>query len=76
MACYLSNITIPSTVTYIGGSAFYQCSGLDSITIPSSVTYIGVAAFDQISNSFYIVVSPNSYTLTYVKKYHIQYMIK
>ena len=31
-------MTIPSSVTSIGGYAFYGCSGLTSLTIPSSVT--------------------------------------
>ena len=51
---YTGDVTIPATVTYggktysvtsIGGSAFYDCSGLTSITIPNSVTSIGDYAF-------------------------------
>ena len=34
----LTSLTIPSSVTSIGGYAFYGCSGLTSLTIPSSVT--------------------------------------
>ncbi len=37
--------TIPSTVTTVNGSAFYDCDGLTSITIPSSVTAIGSYGF-------------------------------
>ncbi|MDR0303177.1 MAG: leucine-rich repeat protein, partial [Chitinispirillales bacterium] len=37
--------SIPSSVTSIGSSAFYYCSGLTSVTIPSSVTSIGSDAF-------------------------------
>ena len=41
----LTSITIPNSVTSIGGSAFYNCTGLSSITIPDSVTSIGGSAF-------------------------------
>ena len=39
------NTVIPNTVTSIGESAFYGCSGLSSMTIPGSVTSIGYNAF-------------------------------
>ena len=39
------NTTIPNSVTSIGNSAFYGCSGLTSITIPNSVNSIGNHAF-------------------------------
>ena len=38
---------IPNTVTSIGSSAFFVCSGLTSITIPNSVTSIGRMAFSR-----------------------------
>jgi hypothetical protein len=41
----LTSLTIPSSVTSIGSSAFRDCSGLTSLTIPSSVTSIGSSAF-------------------------------
>ncbi|MBQ2704610.1 MAG: leucine-rich repeat domain-containing protein [Clostridia bacterium] len=41
----LTSITIPNSVTSIGGSAFSGCTGLTSITIPNSVTTIGGSAF-------------------------------
>ena len=39
------NTTIPNSVTSIGNSAFFGCTGLTSITIPGSVTSIGYEAF-------------------------------
>lgn len=54
-ASYSGQITIPSTVNYnnksysvtsIGNSAFFYCSGLTSITIPEGVTSIGDGAFE------------------------------
>ena len=41
----LTSVTIPDSVTSIGGSAFYGCTGLTSVTIPDSVTSIGGSAF-------------------------------
>ena len=41
------SVTIPSGVTYIWYSAFYQCAGLTSITIPSGVTNMNSDAFDE-----------------------------
>jgi hypothetical protein len=41
----LTSVTIPNSVTVIGGSAFSDCDGLTSITIGNSVTEIGDAAF-------------------------------
>ena len=43
----LTSITIPNSVTYIGGYAFSDCSSLTSITIPDSVTKIGGYAFED-----------------------------
>jgi BspA type Leucine rich repeat region (6 copies) len=37
--------TIPNSVTYIGGEAFWSCTGLTSVMIPNSVTGIEVSAF-------------------------------
>ena len=42
---HLTSITIPDSVTKIGGGAFSECVSLTSITIPASVTNIGDYAF-------------------------------
>lgn len=53
---YSGEIIIPSTVSYksknltvtgIGGSAFYECNGVEKITIPNTVTTIGYMAFRE-----------------------------
>lgn len=41
----IKKISISNSVTSIGNSAFYDCSGLTSATIPNSVTSIGSYAF-------------------------------
>ena len=38
-------MTIPNSVTSIGGCAFQGCNGLLSVTIPNSITSIGSGAF-------------------------------
>jgi hypothetical protein len=42
--------TIPTSVTSIGNSAFYECVGLTNVTIPNSVTGIGPYAFVNCSS--------------------------
>ncbi|MBR1717472.1 MAG: leucine-rich repeat protein, partial [Paludibacteraceae bacterium] len=54
-------VTIPNSVTSIGDSAFYRCSGLTSVTIGNSVTSIGERAFEFCS-SLTSVTIPNSVT--------------
>ena len=41
----MTTVTIPNSVTDIGGEAFSYCSGLTEVTIPNSVTTIGGGAF-------------------------------
>ena len=63
--CYdmsvLASITIPNSVTSIGGGAFSGCSSLTSVTIPHSVTSIGNDAFYGCS-SLTSVAIPSSVT--------------
>ena len=63
--CYdmsvLASITIPNSVTSIGGGAFSGCSSLTSITIPNSVTSIGDWAFRSCT-ALTSVTIPNSVT--------------
>ena len=78
---YSGSVTIPSSVTYngttysvtsIGRSAFYGCSGLTSITIPNSVTCIGNDAFlncssltSPVYNAHCFAYMPTSYSGAY-----------
>ena len=57
----LTSLTIPSSVTSIGWSAFSGCSGLTSLTIPSSVTSIGYYAFSGCSGLTSLTI-PSSVT--------------
>lgn len=57
----MTSITIPSTVTSIGGRAFSGCKGLTGISIPSSVTSIGEYAFSGCTGLTSITI-PSSVT--------------
>ena len=52
---------IPSSVTSIGSSAFYNCTSLTNITIPSSLITIGSYAF-QCCSSLTSVIIPSNIT--------------
>ena len=65
---YNGSVVIPESVTYngvtysvtsIGNSAFYDCTGLTSITIPNSVTSIGYQAFYNCSGLTSILIPGN-----------------
>ena len=57
----LASISIPESVTSIGGYAFRDCSSLTSISIPESVTKIGNYAFQNCSSLTSIII-PESVT--------------
>jgi len=57
----LTSITIPNSVTTIGGYAFYGCTGLTSVIIPNSDTTIEHYAFSGCSGLPSITI-PNSVT--------------
>ncbi|MBR1822121.1 MAG: leucine-rich repeat protein, partial [Clostridia bacterium] len=42
----LTSVTLPSSLTDIGASAFFGCAGLPEITLPDGVTSVGSGAFD------------------------------
>ena len=56
-------VTIPSSVTSIGSSAFYGCSGLTSVTIPSTVTNIGGFAFCECNSLEVVVLQEDSLSI-------------
>ncbi len=67
---YYGKVVIPESVEYegaaysvtsIGSTAFFCCSGLTSVTIPNSVTSIGSYAFDECSGLTSVTI-PNSVT--------------
>ena len=49
-------MTIPSSVTSIGSSAFYDCSSLTSVVIPEGVTSISTSAFSNCSSLTSVVI--------------------
>ena len=57
----VTNLVIPNSVTSIGNSAFYNCSGLTSVTIGNSVTSIGIHAFNECIGLTSVTI-PNSVT--------------
>lgn len=42
---YIKNIVFPDSVTDIGGSAFFECSNIESVILPSNLTLINSNSF-------------------------------
>ena len=57
----LKSVTLPASVTEIGGQAFAYCSGLQAVNLPETVTSIDVQAFSFCSQLKSITI-PNSVT--------------
>ncbi len=57
----LTSVTIPNSVTEIGGGAFESCRSLTSVTIPNSVTKIGDYTFSDCRELTSVTI-PNSVT--------------
>jgi BspA type Leucine rich repeat region (6 copies) len=57
----VTSVTLPSSVTSIGVSAFLSCLSLTSVTIPNSVTSIGISAFNGCTRLTSVTI-PNSVT--------------
>ena len=62
LGCKTSVIPTDGSVTSIGESAFYGCTGLTSITIPDSVTSIGYRAFYNCTGLISVTI-PGSVTI-------------
>ena len=54
----LTTVSLPSTITRIGDSAF-RCTNLSAIVIPESVTKIEASAFDNCKNLRSVTLPPN-----------------
>ena len=57
----IKDFVIPNDITWIGSSAFRNCSGLTSVNIPNSVTSIGLGAFYNCSGLTSVTI-PESVT--------------
>ena len=64
LICFgLTSVTIPNSVTSIGGSAFRNCYGLTSVAIGSGVTSIGNNAFGGVDIPTVISLIENPFTI-------------
>ena len=61
---YLTGVTFSSTITYLGYSAFYKCSGLRSLTLPPNLRSMGEMTFYGCSGITGDLVLPDTLTGT------------
>ena len=61
----LTNVTIPNSITSIGGDAFLGCTKLAKVTIPNSVTDIGIFAFADCTNLTGVYLRGNAPMVSY-----------
>lgn len=59
----VTSITIPNSVTNIGGNAFQSCANLTGVALPNSVTSIGGDAFSSCANLASIAIPDSVITL-------------
>ena len=71
----LADFTIPSGVTQIGESSFYNCSKLTSINIEPEITSIGGSAFRDINNLRTIILAAPTITANLIKDYSCGYLV-
>jgi hypothetical protein len=57
----LTNVTIPSSVTNMGGNAFFFCTNLTSVILAQGITSIGGTAFNA-CYSLATIIIPNTVT--------------
>lgn len=60
----ITSLSLPNTLTNIGGGVFHNCTGLTGeLVIPSSVTTIGASAFENCSSFTGVLTIPPSVTV-------------
>ncbi len=58
---YMTDVSIPDTVTYIGEKAFSGCSALTEIEIPDSVITIGKYAFEDCTDLMNVLIGSSMF---------------
>ena len=56
----LREVTLPTTVQWIGEAVFRGCTSLSSVTVPASVTYIGRSAFSDCQSLTEVIFAEGS----------------